>query len=507
MRRRSIPGVFGVVSAGLGVAAVCGACASAPSALPRVGSAASALDGYDQCARVLEGDLFNKIMSTEGRAQAASSRVWSTLLIVNEDEAYNRYRNYYHETQGWTGSGGFKYGNILGLEASGGEDRELTRDEFGERYRLMKSYYSQVDFSEHAENSSFLSAHASYIRDPASIDAWRACVMSRQQPGLYAYGERDASGNAGVHVVWSPGDFGGVAPRINITFERPSGYRVVAAENQMIGIGSGKRFAIEAIGADIDKAFDVPVNGEMRHSVTGELLGSMSAVAKIPPKEPNWIKRPNCIWAPSGLVSFWKGDGNADDQLGAHPGDLVNGTGIGSGKVGQAFSLNGTSHVRAAAAGFPTGSADRSIELWVWIDAFVAGEAFFAGYGDFGAFGQTYHLGASGTTLFFSQWGGSIGGPSLSTNTWYHLAVTNVGDLVTLYLNGDPVGTARLTMVTPAGTPFYIGRIPEDDFRRLQGRVDEVSVYNRALSAAEVRSIYLAGANGKCASGPGPGGP
>src|SRR5689334_9150788 len=32
----------------------------------------------------------------------------------------------------------------------------------------------------------------------------------------------------------------------------------------------------------------------------------------------------------------------------------------------------------------------------------------------------------------------------------------------------------------------------------LPGRVDEVSLYNRALSTAEIRAIYMAGSAGKC---------
>src|SRR5262249_6843502 len=46
---------------------------------------------------------------------------------------------------------------------------------------------------------------------------------------------------------------------------------------------------------------------------------------------------------------------------------------------------------------------------------------------------------------------------------------------------------------------FYIGRIPGTlgDTRKLSGEVDEVSVYSRALSAAEIQSIYQAGADGK----------
>jgi hypothetical protein len=294
VKKQSVLGVFGVVLAGFGVAALYGACAPAPEAGERTGTNVSAIDGYDQCAKVLEGDIFNKITTSEVRQNAAFSRVWSTLLNMSESEAYDKYLKYYDETHGWTAEGsGSYYGDLFGLEASGGEQRRLTREEFGQTYRQMKSIYRTEDLKEHAENNSFLSAHASYIRDPASIDAWRACVTLVAKSGIYAYGERDESGHAGIHVVWVPGEWGGLAPSVDVTFVNQSGYVVeVTNHPEKIAIGSGKRFAILPSGGDINKAFDVAINSEVRQHDTGELLQTGTALAKIPSTEPHWLPRP-----------------------------------------------------------------------------------------------------------------------------------------------------------------------------------------------------------------------
>jgi sugar lactone lactonase YvrE len=77
--------------------------------------------------------------------------------------------------------------------------------------------------------------------------------------------------------------------------------------------------------------------------------------------------------------------------------------------------------------------------------------------------------------------------------------VTNVGNTATLYLDGAAVGSATVTIDTPASSTFYIGRIPGTlgDTRKFDGLVDEVSVYNRALSASEIQAIYNAGSGGK----------
>src|SRR5206468_4947485 len=56
---------------------------------------------------------------------------------------------------------------------------------------------------------------------------------------------------------------------------------------------------------------------------------------------------PACVAPPAGLVSWWKGEGNAGDSVGANDGALLNGAAFGTGEVGQAFSFDGMSqHVR-----------------------------------------------------------------------------------------------------------------------------------------------------------------
>jgi hypothetical protein len=204
---------------------------------------------------------------------------------------------------------------------------------------------------------------------------------------------------------------------------------------------------------------------------------------------------------PSGLVSWWTGDNTAADLEGLNNGTLYNGTTYAPGEVASAFSFNGTDYVSANTSGLPTGNSDRSMEMWVYVNAFGSGESYFAGYGAFGSYNQTYHLGTNPTDhkLFFSQWGQGFTGPVLQTGQWYHIAVTNVGNTATLYLNGSAVSSGTLTIDTPQNAPFYIGRIPGSlgDIRQLNGMVDEVSVYNRALTADEVQAIYNAGSDGK----------
>lgn len=212
------------------------------------------------------------------------------------------------------------------------------------------------------------------------------------------------------------------------------------------------------------------------------------------------------IAPPSGIVSWWTGDNTADDLIGSNDGTLLNGTAYSAGRVAAGFDFDGSDDsVQAPTTGLPTGSADRTIELWARIDVFVPGEeTFFASYGLPGSSNQAYALGTNSSgDLFASTWGSAIAGGTLATDTWYHIAATNQGTSFKLYLNGAEVANGSMPVATPAGSTFWLGRQTNTvlgDSRRLNGMVDEVSVYDRALTSTEILDIYNAGADGKIKS-------
>ncbi len=68
----------------------------------------------------------------------------------------------------------------------------------------------------------------------------------------------------------------------------------------------------------------------------GTASAGVSPAQADPPAAPQ-----ACIPPPAGLVSWWPGDGNAQDIQGGNNGTLQNGVTFGTGEVGQAFSLDG----------------------------------------------------------------------------------------------------------------------------------------------------------------------
>lgn len=79
---------------------------------------------------------------------------------------------------------------------------------------------------------------------------------------------------------------------------------------------------------------------------------------------------------------------------------------------------------------------------------------------------------------------------SLNSSTWYHVAVSHNGTSATMYLNGSSLGSA--TVPNPNAAPsggIKIGAY-YDGSNSYQGYMDEVALFDYALSSTEVSNIY-----------------
>jgi len=102
--------------------------------------------------------------------------------------------------------------------------------------------------------------------------------------------------------------------------------------------------------------------------------------------------------------------------------------------------------------------------------------------------------GSGAYKLYSSTYGSNIaGGTSLSTGVWYHGAVTvDVSDgSAKVYLNGSLDGTGTNDINSFSGTTGYIGKTGNNEF--FKGDIANVGIWNRALSASEIESIYWRG--------------
>src|SRR2546430_4354621 len=74
----------------------------------------------------------------------------------------------------------------------------------------------------------------------------------------------------------------------------------------------------------------------------------------------------NCITAPPGLVSWWRGEGNASDSADNNSGTIIDGLGFGTGKVNQAFSFDGTDDGILIPASSSLNVQSFTFEAWIF---------------------------------------------------------------------------------------------------------------------------------------------
>lgn len=83
--------------------------------------------------------------------------------------------------------------------------------------------------------------------------------------------------------------------------------------------------------------------------------------------------------------------------------------------------------------------------------------------------------------------------PTENSNNWIHVAVTKVGNVATLYVNGAVVGTNINMTLSPSDlgitTQNWIGKSQFSTDPNLAGSIDDFRIYNRALSIKELREL------------------
>jgi hypothetical protein len=214
--------------------------------------------------------------------------------------------------------------------------------------------------------------------------------------------------------------------------------------------------------------------------------------------------QPACT-PPANLIGWWPGESNANDIVGANNGTLVGGVGFVAGKVGQAFSFNGSnSYVSIPdSPSLHVFTTNITIELWLKSNELDV-NPHWEGIVTKGNSSSSWRLAAAEgrkTVYFHSGIGAQdvYGSRNVNDGQWHHVAAVYDGAQVLLYVDGtlDASNPATGT-ISPNSQPVCLGQNSESTFMLFNGLEDEVSIYNRALTPSEIQSIYNAGSGGKC---------
>ena len=197
-----------------------------------------------------------------------------------------------------------------------------------------------------------------------------------------------------------------------------------------------------------------------------------------------------------GLVAHWmfdEGEGSvAYDAASTNHGTVHGATWITNGLAGAALSFDGTDDFVAIERSSVFDLPSFSISAWIVPHSTQYFGVVVAKWWDYHN-EHNYCLGWDRTSFRICTYiNGSWAGPAceLLLNEWHHVVGTYDGAAVKLYLNGDLIGTTAITGAPLIGQGVVgIGAQLPEIKRFFHGIIDDVRIYNRALSAEEIQQL------------------
>jgi hypothetical protein len=207
---------------------------------------------------------------------------------------------------------------------------------------------------------------------------------------------------------------------------------------------------------------------------------------------------PNGSIQTNGLVGYWPFSGNANDASGngnnGTPGSGVNLTTDRFNTNNSSYNFNGNGNI--SLLNLPTsGSQNFSISSWVKTNNTNARKGI-ACWGQDIPWASTYfYINNSGYLAFdFAYNGGPQSSTFIADNTWHFVSVTNTSGLIQLYIDGIPNASPQLMYPNISGNNKALGtNITNGGNENFIGKLDDISIYNRALNQAEIQTLFNGG--------------
>ena len=224
-----------------------------------------------------------------------------------------------------------------------------------------------------------------------------------------------------------------------------------------------------------------------------------------------------CVEPVTDIVAWWPFDEPSGtvshDIIGGNEGQHIHGPVASPGLVDGALQFDGVDDYLVVPDSdlWAFGTRPFTIEFWANFDVLAHGSAENPGdvfiSNDEGRFDRRkWFFGLNSTDLGFligSPETGSIVSPRAPfapmPNTWYHIAIIRTGTDYQIYVDGVFSGEGiNAADVPDPDAILTIGRALEPFGGYLDGRLDELSVYHRALTEKQILEIVAAGPAGKC---------
>jgi Concanavalin A-like lectin/glucanases superfamily len=231
-----------------------------------------------------------------------------------------------------------------------------------------------------------------------------------------------------------------------------------------------------------------------------------------------------CAPSPGGLIAWWPFDGSANDIVGNNNPSST--TGI-SYQLGQV--LQGVTFSQAPPGGIliPEGTlTPQKFTVNAWVmgpspgpppnndphGSYIVAKSWNAYWPTIALTWSAYtyrfrfdfgtNINPNPNRFIDSAFAGAVGPTGYGPDgQFHHVAGTYDGATYKLYVDGDLKGSVNdTTPVNYNGIPWTIGTnyFTNSAYRTFNGVIDEVEIFNRALSQSEIQALYAAGSAGNC---------
>lgn len=223
-----------------------------------------------------------------------------------------------------------------------------------------------------------------------------------------------------------------------------------------------------------------------------------------------------CENPPTGMVSWWTGDMTTLDKIDVNHAVPFNGVSYTAGMVDEALLFDGIDDLAIV---FPSPeldtTGDMTVMAWVRRIGYASDEqmVFCKGAGLVPnaspiVFALRFRFNLT-EFLFQDTLGNTIivNGPAYEDSMYHHYVYVRQGNFHAVYVDGFMFDSGTFTNppASAASLPMTIGALnhnptsgPNDFDFHFHGEIDELMLFNRALSATEIQAIYNAGADGVC---------
>jgi arylsulfatase A-like enzyme len=298
--------------------------------------------------------------------------------------------------------------------------------------------------------------------------------------GGYVTGTTDLLGNKWIHVA--------------VTFTNDGSPNITDAKLYVNGVLETVS-ASQAVALNTVSGNDVKIGGDFSATYFNGLLDDVRIYDTALTVDE--VKVLSDATIPADLAGYWKFDETsgttASDSSGkGFTGTMYNGPAwTTAGKINGAINFDGVDDYVGLPNIINPASTDLTAVAWVKLDVSLgSNQTILQQEGTLGR-GWLYRVSSSGVLATYLGGAETVTTGAISPGNWYHAAVVKNGGTVKLYLNGAPSGSVSRTVESETGV-MRVGRhkTPSTSAKEWDGIIDEVQIYNYALSDSEILALY-----------------